>query len=253
MCGDAQVVGLLKIHQAHGEVARARHARQVLHHAARHDAGFHDHGLQPPGGSAQHGVAQPVGDLAVGRQVRAVVPARALRHHHVAAALLLHLRAHLLQEDAAAEIHLRQHEQVDVAGQARACRKPTRVAAHGLQHEHLGARVGVVIHARGVRYLARHLRGAGEAGAVVHKPQVVVDGLRDADEALVQVALGSPGGHGGYRGHGTVAADVEHGGDVVLVHDVDEALEIGLVGELVAARAQRARRRLLEYLDLMAA
>ncbi len=74
----------------------------------------------------------PSAALPLAERVRAVVPARALRHHHVAAALLLHLRAHLLQEEAAAEVDSGTHRSTSPVRHG--ARKPACVAAHGLQH-----------------------------------------------------------------------------------------------------------------------
>ena len=102
--------------------------------------------------------------------------------------------------------------------------------------------------------LARHLRRAREAGAVVHRHQVVVDGFGDADEALARRVRPRPFGERVHGVHGVVAADVEHGFDVVRVHDVCKATEIGLVVafELVAAGAEGGRGRLLEQVKLAA-
>ena len=88
---------------------------------------------------------------------------------------------------------------------------------------------------------------------MVHRYQVVVHGFRNADEALARRVLGRPFGQRVHGVHGVVAADVEHGFDVVRVHHVGEAAEIGLVValQLVAARAQRRRGRLPQQLQVV--
>ena len=70
--------------------------------------------------------------------------------------------------------------------------------------------------------------------------EVVVDGLRDAHEALVDVVLARPFGQGVDGVHGVVAADIEQDFDVMLVHDLDKAQVVCVVAalELIAARAQ---------------
>ena len=102
--------------------------------------------------------------------------------------------------------------------------------------------------------LVGDLGGAGEAGAVVNRHQIVVDRLGNAHETLRHAVLLRPLGQCVHGVHGVVAADVEHDFDVVLVHDLHQALEVGVVAalQLVAAGAQSARGRLLQNLDLAA-
>ena len=98
--------------------------------------------------------------------------------------------------------------------------------------------------------------GGTVAGAVVGVRQVVVNRLGDADDAHFVAALDGllVDFMGGVLG--IVAADVKEIADVVRLEDLEEAVQVarGLFGlfleiELVAARAQRGRRGVLEAGD----
>ena len=127
------------------------------------------------------------------------------------------------------------------------------MAAHDLGHRHAAD----VIH-RGVAddFLqdgGNVLCGRAVAGGVVGEHQVVVDGLGHAHKADVAADVCAVVGQLADGIHRVVAADVEHGADVVLVkqgEQLDERGGIGVrVGQLEAAAAQIAGRSTLEQLD----
>ena len=156
------------------------------------------------------------------------------------------------------EGHFRQQDQVGAFAVLTACQtgrtgQPACVAAHDLGHRHAAD----VIH-RGVAddFLqdgGNVLCGRAVAGGVVGKTQVVVDGLGHTDEPHTAAHLLPVAGQLRDGIHRVVAADVEHGADVVLVkqsEQLDERGSIGVrVGQLEAAAAQIAGRSTLEQLD----
>ena len=99
--------------------------------------------------------------------------------------------------------------------------------------------------------VARYLIDAAVARAVVGDGQVVVDRLRHADDAqLIALLLGQLRDLVG-RVLGVVAADVEEIADVVGLEDLQDPLEILLLLQLVAARAERGPRGVAQGADLL--
>ena len=86
---------------------------------------------------------------------------------------------------------------------------------------------------------------------MVGEREIVIDRLRDADDAeLVALRLRELGDLvGGVLG--VVAADVEEVADVVRLEDFKDAVEIGLLLELVTAGAEGGAGRVLEGADLL--
>ena len=89
---------------------------------------------------------------------------------------------------------------------------------------------------------------------MVGQQQVVVDGFGHADEADLAADGLAVDGQLGDSIHRVVAANVEHGTDVVLLEQVKQLHKGGLVhiglGQLVAAAAQEAGRRALQQLNV---
>ena len=98
------------------------------------------------------------------------------------------------------------------------------------------------------------LGGRGKARAVIRADEVVVDGLRHADDAALIADLGHITADLGAGVHGVVAADVEEVADVVLFKDLKDALivlvVVGRIGDLVAAGAEGGGRRIEQALKL---
>ena len=146
-----------------------------------------------------------------------------------------------------------------VRGEAAGRRDPSGMTAHHLEDEDLGRRER---HRRDVeRRLANRdrnvLRHRAEAGAVVGDRQIVVDGLRDADRDD-RITEGFAELRDLERGIRRIPpAVVEEVPDVVGAEDIDEPLVLRAVlvepPELVAAGAERARRRMLESGDRLRA
>ena len=132
---------------------------------------------------------------------------------------------------------------------------PAGVAAHHLEHEHLGRGLR---HRRDVERRFAHrrrdvLRDRAETGTVVGHREIVVDGLRHVhgDERIAQSLRDLRHLEAGVGR--VVAAVVEEVADVVRAEHLDQPLVLRAILlealELVAARAERARRRVLQRRD----
>jgi hypothetical protein len=141
---------------------------------------------------------------------------------------------------------------VAALGQRGARGDPAGAAAHGLDDRDQVALAHRLVVAGDLPH------GGGEvfdhaavAGAVVGAGQVVVDRLRDADDAqLIALLLGQLGDLVG-RVLGVVAADVEKVPDVVGLEHLEHPLEILLLLQLVAAGAQGGARGVAQGADLL--
>jgi hypothetical protein len=230
--------------------------------AGHPDLGVRDPRLDDLGerlaGAAKLGVAEGVGG-GVGRKVVAVRVDQPLGDDDQAVALALQDALHVLQDLLLVEGDLGEEDQVrGVVGVVAALRErgargdPAGAPAHDLDDRDQVALAHRLVVARdladGHREVLDH---AAVARAVVRAGEVVVDRLRDADDAqLIALLLRQLGDLVG-RVLGVVAADVEEIADVVGLEDLDDALEVLLLLELVAARAERRARRVAERPDLL--
>ena len=192
---------------------------------------------------------------------------------HVAAVLQLHALAdgnhhrgvvllhggHLVNEAVHMEGNLRQANHVHAVavvahGQRRRRRQPARVAAHDLHQGHVGRAVHRGVPDDLLHHHADVLGRRAVAGGVVGELQVVVDGLRDAHEADVAADPRAVAAELVDGVHAVVAADVEEVLDVVLLQQVEDFAEGGVIllglGQAVAAGAQEGAGRALEDLKV---
>ena len=230
----------------------ARHA-----HLGVRDAGLDDLG-ERLAGAAELGVAEGVGRR-IRREVVAVRVDESLGDDDQAVALALEDALHVLQDLLLVEGDLGKEDQVrGVVGMVAALRQggaggdPAGAAPHDLDDRDQVALAHRLVVAGdladGHREVLDH---AAVARAVVRAGQVVVDRLRDADHPeLVALLLGQLGDLvGGVLG--VVAPDVEEIADVVGLEDLDHALEVLLLLELVAAGPEGRPGRVAQGPDLL--
>ena len=135
-------------------------------------------------------------------------------------------------------------------GQRCAGGEPAGVAAHDLDHgDEVALAHGVGVEREFLDGGADVFEGAAVAGAVVGRGQVVLDGLRDADDAEVVGLRGRELTQLGGGLLGVGVADVEIIADVVCLEYLERALVIGGLLQLGAAGAEGRAGREAEAAD----
>ena len=244
------VEGLLDV-GAGGHMGGAALQQAQLDAADLGAGGSLDHVGQAGSQAAQLGMAEAVGagGLRLGDEA-AVGIVDALGHGDDAVLLAGVALGHVLQEGIHVEVHLGQVDEVGAvaaeAGQSGGCGEPAGMAAHALDDgDHAGV-IHVAVAADFHEGGGDILGGGGEAGAVVGAEEVVVDGLGHAEHAALVADLGHVLADLVAGVHGVVAAVVEEIANVVLLEDLEDPLEVGIVGigvgDLIAAGAQQGRR-----------
>ncbi len=166
----------------------------------------------------------------------------------------------LVQELVDIEDALRQIDRIDTGAVISLCKgscsgEPAGIAAHDLGHADgrlLGAE-GLVVADDLLQGRCNVLCSGAVSGAVIGDRQIIVDGLGNAHEGLLLAMLLRIVGEHLDGVHGVIAACVEQGVNVVLLHHLEDLLVDILMsfrlGHLVAAGAQEGRGSSLQELD----
>ena len=167
---------------------------------------------------------------------------------------------YLIQELVYVENSLRKINSIHTAAvitlcQSCCCGQPSGIAAHDLcDHDGgLCCAEGLVVTDDFLHGCCDILRCGAVAGAVIGNRKVIVDGLRNAHEQLLLAVLLRIVAQHLYGIHGVIAACIEQGINVMLLHDLEDVLVNILVslnlGHLEAAGAQECGRSSLEKLN----